>query len=46
MMQASYSVVLSVHSNYSLTKIGYYFFYGEIIIDLAPFPDMFTATSK
>jgi len=45
-MQASYSVVLLVYSNYSLTEIRYCFLLGEIIIVLAPLPYTFTAPSK
>jgi hypothetical protein len=31
MIQASYLVILFIHSNCNLTEIGYYFFYEEII---------------
>jgi len=46
MMQASYSVMLLVHSNYNLTEIEYFFFFGKIIIAPAPFHDVFITPSK
>jgi len=46
MMQASYSVMLLVHSNYNLTEIEYCFFFGKIIIAPALFRDAFITPSK